>query len=176
MKPEEILVSFKEALGDALLDSRTVERSVGVKTPRSVTDVWMRVPPERLHDAVAHLCRNFTPHISVISGDDLGEEVALNYHFTVGWGQRSEEFTFTVRTLVRKDDLRLPTITDLLPGALTSEREKQEFYGMSFEGIPDGRNLFLPEGATVHPWRKDLEEETAREVKRLVKWETRNEQ
>lgn len=175
MKPVEILDSFKQALGDALLDNHTVERSVGVKNPQAVYDVWTTVPPERLHDAVAHLCRQFNPHISVISGDDLGDEVALNYHFTVGWSERAGEITFTIRTVLKKSDLRLPTITDLFSGALTSEREKQEFYGISFDGIPDGRNLFLPEDATIHPWRKDLEEETAGEVKRLVKWETRNE-
>jgi len=119
MKPVEILDSFKQALGDALLDSHTVERSVGVRNPQAVYDVWTTVPPERLHDAVAHLCREFNPHISVISGDDLGDELALNYHFTVGWSERAGEITFTIRTVLKKSDLRLPTITDLFPGALT---------------------------------------------------------
>jgi membrane-bound hydrogenase subunit beta len=64
----------------------------------------------------------------------------------------------------------------LIPGALTAEREKREFYGITVEGIPDDRNLFLPEEATIHPWRKDEESQRATdaEVKRLVKWETRD--
>jgi membrane-bound hydrogenase subunit beta len=93
----------------------------------------------------------------------------------VGWGERYGEATFTIRTMLPKSDLSIPTITDLLAGAQTSEREKIEFYGIDVVGIPDSRNLFLPEGATIHPWRKDLEEETAKEVKRMVKWEGRNE-
>jgi len=111
----------------------------------------------------------------VISGDDLGDDVAFNYHFSTGWGVRYGEATLTIRTVVPKNDFRLPTICDLLPGAQTSEREKHEFFGLEVEGIPDDRNLFLPEDMTIHPWRKDLQAETDREVKRLVKWEERDE-
>ena len=176
MKPETIITSFRTAFGDRLLEERTIERSVGTITPHPVYDLWLTVDRETLHDAVAHLCEAFVPHLSVISGDDLGNDVAFNYHFAVGFGERYGEVTCTIRTTVPKDDLRLPTITDLIPGAQTSEREKREFYGIEIEGTPDERNLFLPEGSTLHPWRKDLAEETAKHVKRTVKWETRDEQ
>ncbi len=174
MTPDEIMAAFKEKFGAVIADSHVVERNVGTIAPRPVYDVWIEIPRDQLHTAVTHLCNQFPPHLSVISGDDLGDTVAFNYHFAVGWGERYGEITFTIRTRVPKDDFRLPTITDVLPGALTSEREKQEFYGITIEGIPDGRNLFLPEGATIHPWRKDLEEETQKSVKRLVKWEDRD--
>ncbi|HHK66808.1 MAG TPA: NADH-quinone oxidoreductase subunit C [Candidatus Acetothermia bacterium] len=175
MIPEEILASFREAFGERIRDERTIERKVGTVEPRSVYDVWIEVDRETLHDAVEHLCRHFNPHLSVISGDDLGEKVAFNYHFATGWGERYGEATFTIRTFVPKDDFRVPTITDLLPGAQTSEREKIEFFGLTVDGIPDDRNLFLPEDMTIHPWRKDLEEETSKEVRRTVKWEGRDE-
>jgi len=175
MNPNELITSFREALGNRLLDSHTVERQVGTIDPKPVYDIWLVVDRETLHDAVAHLCAEFDPHLSVISGDDLGDEVALNYHFSTGWGERFGEATCTIRTTLAKSDLRLPTITDLLPGAQTSEREKIEFYGITFDGIPDDRNLFLPEDATIHPWRHDLADETAKVVKRTVKWETRDE-
>ncbi len=175
MNVAQIFTSFKEALGSAYLEDRTIERKVGTVDPGTVYDLWITVEREALHDAVAHLCAEYNPHISVISGDDIGDAVALNYHFTVGWGERYGEATFTIRTVLPKSDLVIPTITDVLPGAQTSEREKIEFYGIDVVGIPDDRNLFLPEGATIHPWRRDLEEETAKEVKRMVKWETRDE-
>jgi len=175
MNVERIFASFKGTLGAAYIEDRTIERKVGTIDPGTVYDLWIVVARSAFHDAVAHLCSEYNPHISVISGDDLGDEVALNYHFTVGWGERYGEATFTIRTMLPKSDLSIPTITDVLPGAQTSEREKIEFYGIDVVGIPDGRNLFLPEEATIHPWRKDLEEETAKEVKRMVKWEGRNE-
>ena len=175
MKPEMILSSFREAFADRILDERTIERQVGTTHPKPVFDLWITVRPEDLRDAVAHLCEEFDPHLSVISGDDLDGEIALNYHFSSGWGSRYGEVTFTIRTVISKDDLRIPTITDLVPGAQTSEREKREFFGIEVVGIPDDRNLFLPEDMTIHPWRRDLEEQTKPSVKRLVKWEERDE-
>jgi membrane-bound hydrogenase subunit beta len=175
MNPETILSSFRTALGNRLLEDRAIERSEGNIAPRPVYDLWVVVDRASLHDAVAHLCAKFNPHLSVISGDDLGDGIALNYHFSTGWGERYGEATCTIRTVVPKSDLRVPTITDLLPGAQTSEREKREFFGIEVVGIPDARNLFLPEDLTIHPWRKDLDDETKPFVKRLVKWEERDE-
>ena len=175
MDRERLFASFRECLGAALLDERTIERTVGTIDPKPVYDLWLVVERERFHEAVAHLCANFNPHLSVISGDDLDGELALNYHFTTGWGERFGEANCTIRTVVPKDDFSLPTITDLLPGAQTAEREKREFFGIDIVGLPDKRNLFLPEDMTIHPWRNDLAQETAKEVKRTVKWEERNE-
>jgi len=174
MSPEEILAACRAKLGDRLLGERTVERLVGTVAPRPVYDVWITIDRSALRDAVEHLCTAHAAHLTVISGDDLGEEIAFNYHFTIGWGERFGETTLSVRTVVPKADLRLPSICDLLPGAQTSEREKHEFFGIEIVGIPDDRNLFLPEGMALHPWRKDLEAQTAKSVKRLVKWEARD--
>jgi len=175
MNPAQILSSFKQALGEKVLEDRTIERNVGVIDSKPVYDVWLVVDRASFHDAVAHLCAEYNPHLSVISGEDIGNDVALNYHFSIGWGERFGEGTFTIRTAVPKSDARIPTICDLLPGAQTSEREKREFLGVEIDGIPDDRNIFLPEDSPLHPWRRDFDEETTKELKRLVKWEARDE-
>jgi len=175
MNPETILGSFRTALGGKILDERTIERKVGTVDPKPVYDLWIDIERDAFRDAVAHLCAEFNPHLSVISGEDKADSLALNYHFSAGWGERYGEVTFTIRVVVPKSDFRIPTITDLLPGAQTSEREKIEFFGVEIDGIPDKRNLFLPEDMTIHPWRKDQDEANAPFVKRLVKWEERNE-
>jgi len=176
MNAQQVLTSMKEKLGSACSDDRVIERMVGVLDPKPVYDAWLTIEPAAFHDAVAFLCEAYDPHISVISGEDIGDSVALNYHFTVGWGERFGEITLSLRTVLPKSELKIPTITDVLPGAQTAEREKIEFYGIEVVGIPDDRNIFLPEDATIHPWRKDLEEETQKEVVRRVKWEARNEE
>ena len=63
--------------------------------------------------------------------------------------------------------LGLTTWSPLASGILT---------GKYLDGIPDDRNLFLPEGMTIHPWRRDEESqrETDTMVKRLVKWESKD--
>ncbi|TFG91617.1 MAG: NADH-quinone oxidoreductase subunit C, partial [Candidatus Atribacteria bacterium] len=50
-----------------------------------------------------------------------------------------------------------PTITDLIPGAQTAEREIKEMLGVTVEGLPDLANIFLPNDfpKDVYPLRKD---------------------
>jgi membrane-bound hydrogenase subunit beta len=175
MTPEAILQALSTKLGEEMTALRTVEYRHGSGS-RPILDLWVEVPLARLHDAIEALCSAGSAHVTVISGDDLGDRIALNYHLNLGWGELNGEIAVAVRTYVPADDLRIPTITDLIPGALTAEREKHEFYGIVVDGIPDDRNLFLPEDMTIHPWRKDEEsmKRTEPMVKRLVKWETRD--
>ncbi len=81
----------------------------------------------------------------------------LIYHFTIYYGFHLEEISVGLRVTLSKKDLKIPTITDLIPGAIFPERETQEMMGVEVTDIPDGRRLFLvgdiPEG--VYPWRKD---------------------
>ncbi len=97
------------------------------------------------------------PHFSVISATDLGEEIELLYHFTIDYGKRNEEKVVTICVSLPKSDLRIETITDLIPGALISEREIHEMLGVEFIGLKDTRHFFLdenwPEGK--YPWRRD---------------------
>jgi membrane-bound hydrogenase subunit beta len=97
------------------------------------------------------------PHFAVIAGSDLGEEIELLYIFSVFYGTKFGEYMVTFGIRLPKTDLTIPTITDLIPGALLSEREKQEFFGITVTDIPDGRRLFLPDDFPqgVYPWRKD---------------------
>ena len=94
------------------------------------------------------------------------------YHLYIYWGVPREEILITLKVSLDKTDLKIPTITDLIPGALTSEREKQEMLGIEVVDIPDGRRLFLPDDFPqgVYPWRKDETGIPPDMVKNL--WET----
>jgi membrane-bound hydrogenase subunit beta len=56
-----------------------------------------------------------------------------------------------------KSDPTIDSITDLIPGALIAEQEKQEMLGIKVVGIPKDERVFIPndfpEG--VFPWRRD---------------------
>ncbi|UCF10041.1 MAG: NADH-quinone oxidoreductase subunit C [Candidatus Bipolaricaulota bacterium] len=175
MKPDELLAVLTGRVGSDVTHLRTVEHRHGAGD-HPIYDLWVEVPRERLRDAIGALCAAASPQITTISGDDVGDRITLNYHLNVGWGEHYSAVALLLRTSVPKSALSIDTISDLIPGALTAEREKREFYGMTIDGIPDDRNLFLPEDSTIHPWRKDEESlrKTEAEVKRLVKWETRD--
>jgi NADH-quinone oxidoreductase subunit C len=61
-----------------------------------------------------------------------------------------------VHCWIHEDDARVPTITDLWPGASFSERECYDMFGIHFEGHPDLRRLLMPQGFEHFPLRKDF--------------------
>ncbi len=156
MTPDEVVAVFARELGGGVRGTRIAERREGAKKHPSYT-IWIDLDREALKPAIRTLIDIHFPHLSVISGTDIGTAVELNYHFSIYYGTKGGEYMVTLTVALPKDDLRVPTIADLIPGAVFSEREKQEMLGVEVVGIPDGRRLFLPEEFPegVYPWRKD---------------------
>jgi len=157
LSPEEIIDGFKTTLGDSFIDSKVCEKEVAVKKNVFKT-IWVYVKREAFRKAVEHICElQEYPHLAIISPSDLGDSVELIYHFTIYYGQHLKELSLGLRVSLPKDDLKIPTITDIIPGALFTERETQEMIGVEVTGIPDNRRLFLPDDFPegVYPWRKD---------------------
>lgn len=153
----EVIESFKTALNGALVGSRVYERELALK--KSVyTSVWLDVSREGLRTAVLHVCQlEENPHFTVITPVDRGESVELLYHFSLFFGRHLKALALAIRVTLSKADLTVPTITDVIPGAIFSEREVQEMMGIRVTGIPDARRLFIPEDFPqgVYPWRRD---------------------
>jgi membrane-bound hydrogenase subunit beta len=157
LSPEEIVESFKTTLGDSLVHSKICEREVAVKK-NLFRAIWIYVQREAFRRAVEHICElQEYPHLAIISSADLGDKVELIYHFTLYYGYHLQELSLGLRVSLAKNDLKIPTITDIIPGALFTERETQEMMGVEVVGIPDSRRLFLPEDFPqgVYPWRTD---------------------
>ena len=157
LSPEEIINSFKTALRDSFINAKIYQREVAVKKNKFCS-LWIEVKKSAFRDAVEHICHlQECPHLAIISSSDLGTEVELIYHFTIYYGNHLEELSLGLRVKLPKNDLKIPTITDLIPGALFTERETQEMMGVEVVGIPDKRRLFLPEDFPegAYPWRKD---------------------
>jgi len=156
LSPEEVLERLKVIGGDAVAETRIDTWKEGVKKIAS-HHVWIRLDRSRFRPVFKELVEIHYPHLAVISGNDLGHAVELLYHFFIYYGYHQKQLMVTLAVPLPKDDPSIPTITDIIPGALTSEREKQEMLGVKITGIPDNRRMFLddefPEG--VYPWRKD---------------------
>jgi len=165
---EEVCDRLEKALSGRVRDTRITRRGEGVqKIP--LPAIWMTIDRQDLHEAIRALIDIDYPHLSVVSGVDEGEQVVLNYHLTILFGARNREIPVTFSVPLPKDDLTVPTISDLIPGAVYTEREKQEMLGVTVNGIPDSRRLFLPPSFPdgVYPWRKDdtgIPDEMVREL------------
>ena len=156
LSPQEIAEVLQAAAGAGFVSARCTEWAEGVKGRKS-KQAWLKITRESLIPTLQRLVEIHYPHVSVIACADVGAQVELMYHFHVYWGIPHEEVLVTLTVSLDKADLKVPTITGIIPGALTSEREKQEMLGIEVVDIPDGRRLFLPEDfpAGVYPWRKD---------------------
>ena len=119
--------------------------------------VWMRIPREKIVDAVKELTTIDYPHLGVVSAVDSGDLIELLYHMQIFFGGKHEEIEITFTVPVPKNDPHVPTISGVIPGAVYTEREKQEMIGIIVDDIPDNRRIFLPADFpdNVYPWRKD---------------------
>ncbi len=94
-------------------------------------------------------------HLSTITGMDLGQDIAILYHF---WqGRRFVQ----VRTQVPKASPRLKSISGALTAGTLYEAEIQDLLGVAFEGNPFlGKKLMLPDAYPADappPLRKDTD-------------------
>jgi len=156
MSMDELEKFFQAKLGDSVSEIKKEEFKKGLKeTPMKV--FWLTVDRDGFRDAVKAVSEIQVPHLSVTSGSDKGDVVELIYHFHVNYGYPKKETSINMKVQLPKDDLTIPTITDLVPGAITTEREKQEFLGVDVVDIPDSRRLWLDENypKDKHPWRWD---------------------
>lgn len=99
-------------------------------------------------------------HLSTMTGVDLGDRMEVLYHLNDG------RTALSLRVPVRQDDPRLPTVTDVLPGAKLYEREVHELFGIVFEGHPNPAPLLLPDDwpEGLYPMKKKLSSEMVRGV------------
>ncbi len=156
LNPEELEEYLDERMGESIDDLEIEEIKKGIKQ-RAMKLIWLTVEREDFRDLVKELAKLHQPHLSVASGSDMGDFIELIYHFAVNYGYPGEEVSVNVKVHLPKDDPTISTITDIVPGAITTEREKQEFLGVTVEDIPDSRRLWLDEvfPEDKYPWRWD---------------------
>ena len=156
MTPEEIVKYFKDEFKSKILKSEIKKRSTGLKKKEFV-NIWIKIDKSVFKDVIKHLVDHTYPHLAVVSGNDMGDNIELIYHFSIYFGKKLEEISLNISVDIPKSKPEIETICDWIPGALVTEREKQEMLGVKVIGIPDSRRLFLPDDFPddVFPWRKD---------------------
>lgn len=156
MTPQQVADRFVSRFGNHVSNIRVLEWAEGVKkVPKR--SVWMTIPRDILTEAVAELIAIDYPHLGVVAASDNGDLIDLLYHMQIFFGGRHEEIEIIFTVQVPKSDPHVPTIAGLIPGAVYTEREKQDMIGVIVDGIPDSRRIFLPKDfpEDVYPWRKD---------------------
>ncbi len=139
----EIIRKLKDAMGEDILETK-------IPRPRRI---FVHVSKNAFKKVIQYLTQkaDFT-HISTITGVDIGEEIEAIYHLS-----RDGRIELSLKVRTPKDNPILPTVTDIIPGAVLYEREVHDLLGITFEGHPDLSPLVLPEGwpSDVYPLRKE---------------------
>ena len=141
----ELCNKLREVLGETLLE-------LEAKGPRRI---FMRVPRENFKESFKKVLKVIEPfHISTISGVDYRDHLELIYHV---WSL-SFKIEVSIRVDLPRDNPKIETICDVVPGAFLYEREVYDLLGVIFEGHPNLKHSVLPEDwpEGVHPLRKDV--------------------
>jgi len=149
--------ALKEKFKDDILSLNVQERRAGAANDVCGRDLWLELSRPAFRPFVENLFAYDFVNFHVISGDDVGDDVALSYHLSLFQRDRGKRIGVTVTVKVPKSNLSMPSIFDLLPGSEYSEREMREMFGVDFVGLPNKALVFLPEhwDEQIKPWRRD---------------------
>lgn len=128
-----------------------LEKSKEVRTPR-VRRMFVTINKTDFRKSMKKLVysEGFR-HLSAITGIDVGSKIEVVYHLTRG------DLVLSLKVKTSKKNPVLPSIVDLIPGAVLYEREVHDLLGIIFKGNPDLSPLLLPDGwpSDVYPLRKE---------------------
>ena len=98
--------------------------------------------------------------LSNLSAYDRTDHFGVLYCFLKAAGTPAAFGELRLRVVMPKSagEPACASIEDLFPAAGWHEREMFDMYGIRFEGNSDLRRMFLPDGWTGHPMRKDYKE------------------
>ena len=136
------------------------EKIITVEVPRE-RRIFAYIKTEALKESIKFLKDIGFKHLSTITGVDVEDDIELIYHLAL-----DGSIELSLRLKVQKDDPRVPTITDIIPGAVLYEREVHDMFGVNFEGHPDLSPLILPEKwpRNIYPLRKKYALERLRNI------------
>lgn len=125
---------------------------IGIRVPRE-RRIMVYISPERLMEVLGFLHDRGVTHVSTISVVDRIEENLFEILYHLSW----ENNEISVRVEIPRENPVIPTVSPILPGALTYEREIQDLFGIRVRDISDPRRIILTDDwpAGVYPLRKD---------------------
>ncbi|MBS7643962.1 NADH-quinone oxidoreductase subunit C [Candidatus Bathyarchaeota archaeon] len=92
---------------------------------------------EGIQQAIKLLVENYDARLMTISAVDEGLDIELIYHMSI------KDIVINVKTKFPKEEPKISTVTNIIPGANWIEREIMDLFGITFEGHPDPRRLVL---------------------------------
>lgn len=131
----ELLEKIKKELGDTVLDVKEFTSS----------RVVFEIPLEKLRETVKLVFEKYGFRIAMISTLDQGFYFELLYHLV------RKNTILSLKIIVPKESPKVPSVTDIIPGANWVEREVRDLFGIEFENHPEPLRVVLPPDWKAEP-------------------------
>jgi len=102
----------------------------------------IKINKDALLEAVNLLVEKFDSRFCTVTAVDSGLDFELIYHFSI------KGLVINLKTVVAKEVSEVASITSVVPGAATAEREICDLFKINFQGLSDSRPLLVP-----HEWQ-----------------------
>jgi Ni,Fe-hydrogenase III component G len=134
---------------DALKEKFGGKIEWNIRSPRRV---YATVAQQDLKEIVLYIFKILGARLSTLTSVDTRSGIELLYHMLTDKGA----VCLTIRTMVKKPELIIESITNDIQGAEWLEREVHEMMGVNFTGHPNMRRLLLPDDWKEgdYPYRK----------------------
>ncbi|MGQ9781618.1 MAG: NADH-quinone oxidoreductase subunit C [Nitrososphaeria archaeon] len=139
---EEALRELKDVFGEKILEHKIQKMRVYVK-----------VPSEAYGEVIKYLALlKGIYHLETITGTEVKDGIEVMAHLGTG-------LSISVRTTISKENPKIASICDIIPGAEFYEREIHDLLGVVFEAHPNPQRFILPGDwpEHVYPLRKSFE-------------------
>ena len=96
-------------------------------------------------------CSFLTTLCGVHMPEQKGAEFGMMYQLQ----NMQKNVRIRIKVWMSKDDLHVPTATDIWPSANWMERQEYDFFGFKFDGHPDLRRILNMDEMNYFPMRKE---------------------
>jgi len=134
--------AIKNKFGDQLEIAEKSKQRVYINAPSKETAL----------EIVKYCFVDLAARFSIATGVDTRLGVEILYHMAFD----QEQVIVSVRVLVKKPKLEMPSFTAFMPAVNWIEREIHEMLGVNFIGHPNLERFLLPDDwpSDVYPYRK----------------------
>jgi len=131
---------------------------------KSKKRIYIAVAKIDAKEVIGYLFKDLKARLSIATGVDTRTGIEILYHMTFD----KDNMIVSVKVMVDKPELEMPTITDIIPGSLWIEREIHEMLGVNFIGHPKLERLLLPDDwkEGEYPYRKKTFESEKENIER----------
>lgn len=107
------------------------------------------------HDHIKSLLEEGYEMMMDLTAVDWFRKKEPRFEVVVNLLSLSKNIRKTIKVQVPDENLTIPSITDIYPGANFYEREVFDMFGIVFENHPDLTRILMPDDWIGHPLRKD---------------------